>query len=117
MSLWAEYCKERLDAEVIETDHSFVAYQMRQTEAFILELYVSPDKRRLGETRNLIHRVCLAAKEAGRQYVTGKISPGANGSTGVMAAAIRLGFELLRSDPDSITIYKDLNKWVPSSAV
>lgn len=108
MSLWAEYKKERLSAEVIEESWGFIAFKIFPTECFILDLYVGSESRQQGKCKDLVERAKKIAREAGCEMITGQICPTAGSSTETMVAAIKIGFKLHSSVENKINIYQDL---------
>lgn len=108
MSMWAEYIKERQDAESLESDIGFVTYQINKTECFINDMYVKPEYRKSNKASDLIRQLSAIAKAAGCTEITATVCPSANNSTQALHAALHIGFRLKASGNNYVLISKEI---------
>ncbi len=74
--MWRAYLKERIDAEVYQTDYGFVCYTDHpETDSlYIRDVYVVPEFRKDPRTILGITEIFNRARELGRKMVTGFIA-------------------------------------------
>ena len=107
-TLYYQYIKERMKADVIEADHGFVTFRLLGEECFVCDIYVEENERRKSVCRDLIEGLTAKAKEAGCKYIAGRIYLNDNGKERTLQAAFGIGFKLLRSDHDSVLVFKEI---------
>lgn len=78
MSLYADYIKERLNDDIIETNDGFLTYRYidwkGQKAVYIIDLYVIPSKRQSGLATQLANTVVEEAKAKGCTIAIGSVS-------------------------------------------
>lgn len=94
MSLYAEYSKEREDKETIETDHGFITYKVFGEVFYIIDLFVSKEKRRTGLGVELADMASAVARGLKCQRLLGSVDPASNGATNSVQALMSYGFEV-----------------------
>lgn len=66
MNMYKEYLKERLQCEFVEfPEEGFATYRLGDDFCYLQDLYVEPNKRRLGVARKIADIVTNIAKEHG----------------------------------------------------
>jgi GNAT superfamily N-acetyltransferase len=108
MSLYAEYIKERAGIDILETEKGFISYQISGLECFIHDAYVRPEHRKSGEAARMLDAVVAIAKEQGCSLLTATVCPSANYSTEAMASCIAVGFRIMASVPNLISLKKEI---------
>lgn len=107
MSFYADYYKERLGCETLETERGFCVYKVTNQECFIQEIYVHPDWRMQGEMVGLLARVQNKTQKEGCTYMSDTVVPRAAGCTEALFAAIKAGFKIVSSSSTCILVVKD----------
>lgn len=109
-SLYSKYIKERENVHIIETPEGFVTYKYfpDQSECYVLDIYVIPNKRNLDIASTLLDQISKDAKVLGYKFLTSSVVPSTNNSTGSLRFHLAYGFKLLRSEDDKIWIIKEL---------
>jgi len=90
MELYAEYIKEREDANLEYNDKGFMSWKYDGNGVFILDAYVKPEYRKCGVVRNLLKLITEKTK-TNEVYTTTDIN--ANGWELSEKAIIALGFK------------------------
>lgn len=108
MSLYSEYLKEREGKEILECPSGFATYRILGNECYLVDIYVKPEFRKEHVARAMADQVAELAKGAGCKWLTGSVSPNANGAHTSLLVLIAYGMKLLRSDKDIIFLGKEL---------
>lgn len=110
MSLYAEYMSERGGFSVLLADdgEGFIAYKIRGDECFIHDFFVSRASRRKLRGALLLQALEDKAREEGCTYLSGNIWVKAPNSSGVIAAALRVGFEIIEANNNGVLVQKSL---------
>lgn len=109
MSLYADYIKERLGDEIYECEDGFATYRfLNDRQVYLVDIYVTPEKRRLGFAGSIADVVAVKAKEKGCVEMIGTVVPSAKTSTSSLRALLGYGMVLQSSSNDLIVLKKDI---------
>ncbi len=109
MSLYADYVKERLGDEIIESKSGFATYRFTDDKTvYLVDLYVSPDFRKMGVARDMANLVGEIAKKRGCIKMIGSVVPSAKGSAQSMKVLLAYGMVPDSSTNDFVLFRKDL---------
>jgi GNAT superfamily N-acetyltransferase len=108
VSHFAEYYAERLGAETIENAFGFIVYQVAGAECVVREIYVAKEHRHTKMGTDLVQEVITRVRPLGCTMLTATIYPAAKGSSGALAAALKVGFQLHSSQNGCIIIVKEI---------
>lgn len=107
-TLYAQYIDERQGLKIIEDEHGFITYKIKDEECFLAEMFVRKEYRRAGYGAKLLDRLIETAQ--GCEYICANIwlwDPNANGT---LAGALASGFKLARTGDGFIKIVLDLKR-------
>ena len=107
-SLYAQYIKERLNKNIIETEDAFVVYSYENDHVYIEDIYVIPEHRKSGIASILANMIADEAKEKGIKKMLGSVVPSANGSTSSVKVLLAYGMKVKSSINDFIVFEKEL---------
>lgn len=108
MSLWADYQKERLGYDSIETESGFVTFKITGAVCEIFDIYVRPEDRRGRKAWALVDEVVETARQQRATLLVGYIWPNLPGAEGSMSAHLAYGFRLGSSENGKIIMTKDI---------
>lgn len=108
MSLYAQYIKERLNKEIIETEKGYAVYFFIQDGVYIEDIFVSPDHRHSHEAARMANEIADIARKQGYTKMYGSVKPSANYSTDSLKVLIAYGMKLKEAGPDAIIMVKDI---------
>lgn len=109
MSIYADYLKELIGDEAIESDIGFATYRFTDEKTiYIVDIYVRPDFRKSGEASKFADQVVEIGKKKGCTKVIGTVVPSRKGSTDSMKALLGYGFKLESSGNDFIILGKGI---------
>lgn len=107
-SLYAQYAKERLGQETVESEKGFATYEINGDECYIVDIYVVPSERRSGEASRLADRITEIALAKGCKVLTGTVYTRARGATASIKTLLAYGFEFASSTDDALIFLKEL---------
>lgn len=110
MSMWADYIKERLGHETLESDLGFITFNIQGEVCAIEDAYVSPAARRIKVAWELMDKVKAQAKAQGVKRLVAQVWPGMPGSDGALLGLMKYGFYLLPSEGGRILLAKELGE-------
>jgi hypothetical protein len=110
MSLWADYQKERLGYDMIETEWGFVAFRIVGTVCEMFDIYVIPSERRGRKAWSLVDEVVETAKQQKCTLLVGYIWPAFRGADESMKAHFAYGFRMGSVENGKITMMKDIGE-------
>ncbi len=108
MSLWANYIAERLGQSIIEEPWGFVSFKIVGSICDVIDLYVIPEERMKGRTRDLYEELFATCRQQRVQTLVVSVWPGIAGSDISMKAALGHGFRLHSTDGARIILTKDI---------
>lgn len=106
--MYKDYYRERLGAEVLETDAGFIVYVIQKPIVAIQELYLKPEYRRERRATQLADRVLKLAREYGCTKAVCEVQLGAHNASDSMAAILSYGFNPLSSTATGILFSKEI---------
>ena len=108
MSLYGDYIQEREGKHIVENEHGFATYTLipEAKECYIMDVYVSPEKRKSGLAKQMVDEIQGIAKKQDYKYLTTTASPSTKNSTTSLNVILSCGFKLLRSEHDLIWFIK-----------
>lgn len=110
MSLYAEYIKERLNDDILETDEGFLTYRYidwnGQKAIYIIDLYIIPSKRKTGLATSFADKVVAKAKTKGCTIAIGSVSTFAKTKEQSIGVLLAYGMKIAGYEPDSIIFLK-----------
>lgn len=107
-SLYHQYIEERSNGRLIENEHGFIAYRMVGPECFIMDMFISPGKRKSGEGRKLIEKLSEIAIENGCTLMTAEVQLADPGASNTLIGCLRVGFKVARSNGVALLIVREL---------
>lgn len=109
MSMYAEYIKERLDHDIIETDCGFATYRFTDEQTcYLMDIYMKTDYRNQGVARDLANMVVEIAKKRGCTKMIGSVVPSAKGSNTSLHVLLAYGMTLDSCTNDFILFRKEI---------
>jgi predicted GNAT family acetyltransferase len=109
MSLHAQYLTERTDDLIIECEHGFVTYRyLNEAQVYIIDIYVTPEKRKSGLASELADQVAAEAKGKGRKELLGTVVPSTKNSTISLKVLLGYGMTLQSASNDLIVFKKEI---------
>lgn len=80
-SLYGQYIKERCGRGILETKDGFATFEYPTNEiVYIIDLYISPNKRKSHVATSLADKIVEQAIKDGRKYLLGSVDVTANGA-------------------------------------
>lgn len=110
MSLYADYIKEREGREVIENSIGFVAFKIIDNECYLADMYIVPDSRRGLAVKHFIDQLAKEASGRGCEYITARLHDNDPNRNRTLRAALKLDFNIFRSETGCIVIAKKLEQ-------
>lgn len=107
-SLYAQYIKERLNKDIIETEQGFATYFFIEGGCYIEDIYVHPDHRHSHVASQLADQIAMISKERGVNKLLGSVVPTSNYSTQSIQVLLAYGFKLDSSTNNLILFSKDI---------
>lgn len=107
-SLYGQYIEEREGRKIFEVDHGFLTYFLSDTECYIADIFVVPERRKSGLAYKMCLEVARLAKEQDCLRIVGSIDPRALTATESMKALFAMGMELLEIRDNLIYLVKEL---------
>lgn len=107
-SLYAQYIEEREGRHILETDQAFATYQFFNDECYVSDIFVVKEARRSRIAWDLLDQIVVIAKANNCRYLTGTVSPSANGSEASLKAHIAYGFKLHSASSNVILFKKEI---------
>lgn len=109
MSLYAEYIKERLGDECIETEEGFASYRfVDAATVYIVDIFVKKQFRKSESASKMADMVVEAAKAKGCTKLIGTVIPTANNSTTSLRVLIGYGMTLDSASQNLIVFKKEI---------
>jgi GNAT superfamily N-acetyltransferase len=110
MSLYAEYLRERTRDEIFETPEGFATYRYVNDgkSVYIIDLYTTPEVRKLGVASAIADCIAEKAKAKGCLEMLGTVVPSTRNSTISMKVLLAYGMELQSADRDLIIFRKEI---------
>lgn len=108
MSLYAEYIKENLGKETVESEIGFLTFYEVKDGMYIEDIYVIPEMRKGGAAAKMADKVAEIAKARGLKKLIGSVRPSAKNSTDSLKVLLSYGFKLESSINDGIIFGKEL---------
>ena len=108
IELWQRYLLEREDAILYWEKDGFVTYMLKDDYAYILEIYVVPEKRNEGNCRRISEVVEAIIKEKGYKAVSCGVCTSANHWERSLAVIKLGGYIELKREGDMIYLVKYL---------
>lgn len=107
-TVYAQYVKERSNADILEDESGFIVYTISNGECFIHEMSVRQVVRGQGYGKSLIADLEKIAKENKCEAITANVHLWDKGAANTLTAAFKTGFELGRAENNTILIIKKL---------
>jgi len=107
-TLYAQYIKERQDHRILENEHAFITYQIKDKECFIVDMFVRKEYRRKGAGLSILNE--LKAIVEGCAVITANIWLWDSNCHGTLQGALACGFKLVGTGDAFIRVVFDLRK-------
>jgi GNAT superfamily N-acetyltransferase len=108
-SLYAQYLTERTNDAIIETDDGFATYRfLNPQQCYIVDIFVVPEKRKLGGASRLADQIAEIAKAKGCTSLIGTVVASAKGSTTSLKVLLAYGFVVDSFAADLAVFRKDI---------
>jgi GNAT superfamily N-acetyltransferase len=105
MQRYANYIKEKCDAELIETDSGFITYSVNGDTVHVHDAYVDADKRRQGASKDLVGRIIELEKP---KRLTSCLQLSANNVNETLITQLCFGFRLIGANDKELYLVKEL---------
>jgi GNAT superfamily N-acetyltransferase len=92
------YLKEREDVDTLEHEFGFSTFRFRDHDCYILDVYVVPEKRKLGIAAEMADAIAALAKSRGLSTLTGSVDSRANGAEASAAILTAYGMTVVNTD-------------------
>lgn len=108
MSLYGDYCMERMGKFILEDERGFATYSFTGDTVYVEDVYVVPEFRKEGIGTQMTEVIAGIAKGKGYKRMITSIVPSTPGATVSMAACLAYGFKLDSSANNFIVLAKSL---------
>lgn len=109
MSLYADYIKERLGDEIVETEHGFLTYRyIAPNSVYIIDLYIVPEARQSDKASAMADLIVEAAKLKGCTKMIGTVATASKTSTLSLKVLLGYGMRLISSTNEFLVFEKDI---------
>jgi len=108
MSLYAEYRKERGEAEIIEKENGFASYSIGGDECYIQDIYVRKAFRKTNLATQMANEIAEIAKQKHCKYLIGSVVSGTESDTRSLQVLLAYGMKLHGVSGNIIYMVKDL---------
>jgi ribosomal protein S18 acetylase RimI-like enzyme len=109
-SLYAKYVKERLGDEIIETEYGFATFRYidkhNSRAVYIVDIYILPEYRNLGEATRLADRIAAIANVSGCNEMIGTVLTSAKTATDSIKVLLAYGMTLKSSTSEALIFVK-----------
>jgi predicted GNAT superfamily acetyltransferase len=105
-SLYAQYLKDREEYEIVENEFGFATYKVFENEVYIRDIYVVPEKRKVGMAKTMADQVCFYAKQKGAQKLIGSVDITASGATDSLKVLLAYGMSIQSLNGSMIYLFK-----------
>ena len=95
MTLFEEYYREREEAYTMKSEDFFLIYKILKDQIFIVDFFISKNKRGTSLARKIINDLEKIAIENKCNYLTGVIRGNDKGASHTMLAALSLDFKIV----------------------
>jgi GNAT superfamily N-acetyltransferase len=85
--------------QVYETEDGFAVYAINGREVYIRDIYVKPERRRLGVAAEMADSIAALAKSQGAKVMTGTVCPTASNATDSLKVLLGYGMRLIPQEP------------------
>lgn len=107
-TLYSDYVKERLGADILEDESGFIVYSIKENECFIQDMHIRHVVRNQGYGKALVEQLEEIAKNNKCDVITANVHLWDAGCNNTIAAAIKTGFTLGRAENNVILIIKKI---------
>jgi GNAT superfamily N-acetyltransferase len=107
MSLYADYIKERLDKNIVETDDGFATFLYLDQHVYIEDIYVVPEKRQAGVAKFLADKVLQQARQKGYKKLLGSVCVGTNGAANSLKTLLAYNMYPIKCENQMIYFEKE----------
>lgn len=105
------YFKEKDGAEVITTEHGFLAYVIRANQLFITDFFIMPSARKSGvHFRALMLEAFKRATDAQCSYFTCRVASGTKNFDARVKAYLKFGFSITEARDTHIGLALELKE-------
>lgn len=110
MSQYADYIKEKTDDEIIEWMEGWATYRYLNDKksVYIVDIYVVPEYRMQGISKNLCDHIVEISKKLGVNELIGSVVPSNKFSTDSLSFVLSYGMKLMSSSNNFIFFRKDI---------
>lgn len=88
----------------MECSHGFATYKFRDNDCYIIDIYVEPEKRKLGVAAEMANQIAAIAKQKGYKILTGSVDSRAHGAESSAAVLKSYGMSPYKKE-DHVTYY------------
>lgn len=106
--MYAQYLKERVGRETLQTEWGFVSYELRDDHMYLVDLFIVPTHRQNGLGTELGNRMIELAEELKLDRIITTISPYTPGSEVSLGMALKMNFKLYKTDEYGIYLERNL---------
>lgn len=108
MSLYGDYIFEREGKHIVENEHGFATYILGREECYLVDIFVSKEKRRSRLAWEMADKVKDIAKEHGCKVLTGTVCVNAFGVTESIKTLLAYGFKFYEPKGEMLWFVKEI---------
>jgi GNAT superfamily N-acetyltransferase len=106
--MYADYVLEREGKRVLETDHGFATFSVKQDYIYIEDIYVIPEKRKKGAASFFVDSIVAEYKTENITKLIGSVDLSSNGARESMLAILQYGFKPLSYESELLYFIKEI---------
>ncbi len=106
--MFEAYVKERQNADCMKYENGFLFYRIQGEEFYIVDLFIEKSHRKSGLLETIISDASAKAIDNKCKFLSGNIYLNDTGCNRTMAAALKVGFKIMRAENNILLIVKEL---------
>jgi GNAT superfamily N-acetyltransferase len=107
-SLYAEYVKEREEAETLEHGYGFITFRVFGESVLLKDFFVRRENRKQGLSHKIWNEFVEKMKERGIKKVVGNVDVRSANGTEILRNHLFRGCKLVQAMNDIITVEKEI---------
>jgi hypothetical protein len=109
LSHYGQYLKERTNRGIVESEDGFATFEyIEQDIVYIVDIFVVPEKRKLGAASRMADEIVEAAKKEGKKFLLGSVDATAKGAEKSIAVLEAYGMKPYKVADPMIFYIKDI---------
>lgn len=108
--MWTEYMKERFGYSTLVEEYGFVSYTVELGTILLQEIYIKPEFRRVGKSKELLEKLEGIGKERSCSRVWAQVWTTDVGCSQTLKTALGLGFKVQDANNNRVVIVKEIKE-------